>query len=73
MAFISSIEKDSIVTTRGSFKDYVIACKIGNQIHTKFKKRNILQATSESFAQKWLFCKTYVLCNIFFFYLYPNP
>ena len=68
MAFIiSSTEKDSIATTRDSFKDCILACKISNQMHTNFKKRKVPQAASGSFFQKWLFCKTYVLYNICFF------
>ena len=36
MASISSIEKDSIATTRDPFKKCILACKISNQMHTNF-------------------------------------
>ena len=61
MASIGSIEKDSIATTRDSFKDCILACKISNQMHKSFEKRKVPQAASANFIQKWLFCKTYVL------------
>lgn len=51
MASMSLIERDSIVTTRDSFKDCILACGIGNQMHTNFKKRNVPQAASGTFAQ----------------------
>ena len=38
MAFIGSVEKDSI-TTQDSFKNCVLACKISNQRHKSFEKR----------------------------------
>ena len=41
MASITSIEKDSIATTRDSFKDCILACKISNQVHTDFEKRKV--------------------------------
>lgn len=37
---------------------------IGNKMYTKFKERKVSQAASGSFAQNWLFCKTYALYNI---------
>ena len=61
---LSSIEKDSITTNRDSFKDCILACKIRNQMHTNFEKRKVPQTVSDNLAQKWLFCKTYVLYNI---------
>ena len=64
MTSISSIEKDSIAITPDSFKDYILACKISNQVHTNFEKRKVPQAPSGNSVQKWLFCKTYVLYNI---------
>ena len=63
----SSIEKDSIATTPHSFKDCILACKINNQVHTNFEKKNVSQTASGNFIQKWLFCKTYVLHNVCFF------
>ena len=33
-------------------------------MHTKFKEIKVSRATSGSFAEKSLFCKTYVLYNI---------
>ena len=51
MASMSLIERDSIVTTRDSFKDCILACGIGNQMHTNFKKRNVPQGASGTFAQ----------------------
>ena len=67
MASISSTEKDSVETTRDSFKNCILACKISNQMHTNFKKRKVPQTASGNFVQKWLFCKTYILHNICFF------
>ena len=64
MVPIGSIEKDSIATTRDSFKDCILAYKIRNQMHTDFAKRKVPQAACGNFAQKWLFCKTYVRYNI---------
>ena len=64
MVSFSSIQKDSIVTIRDSLKDCTFACKIRNQMRTNFKKKKVPQASSGSFAQKWQFCKTYVLYNI---------
>ena len=64
MASISSIEKGSIATTRDYFKNFELACKISNQMHTNFKKSKVPQATRGNFAPKWLFCKTDVLYNI---------
>ena len=49
MASISSIEKDSIATTQDSFKDCILACKISNQMHTKFEKRKVAQTTNGYF------------------------
>ena len=69
MVSLSSIEKDTIVTTRDSFKDCMLACKIRNQMHTNFEKRKVPQAISNNFAQKWLFCKT---CSIHHLFLYPG-
>ena len=60
-------EKYSIATTWDSFKDYILTCKTRNQMHTTFAKRKVRQAAISNFAQKWLFCKTYVL-----FYLRPE-
>ena len=48
IASINSIEKDFIVTTHDYFKD-CINCKIGNQLHIKFKERNVPQEASGSF------------------------
>ena len=67
MASISSMEKGSIATARDYFKNLVLACKISNQIHANFKKRKVPQAARGNFAQKWLFCKTDVLHNIWSF------
>ena len=52
MTSISSIEKDSLATTPGSFKDCILACKISNQAHTNFEKRKVPQAASGNFVQK---------------------
>ena len=64
MASIGSIEEDSMASTRDSFKDRTLARKIRNQMHTNFEKRKAPQAVNGNFAQKWLFCKTYILYNI---------
>ena len=48
---LSSFEKDSIVTTRDSFKDCILACKIRNQMHTNFEKRKVPQAVNGNYAQ----------------------
>ena len=39
MVSISRIYRDSIVTTRDSFKYCILACKIENPMHKTFKKR----------------------------------
>ena len=39
MVSLSLIEKDSIATTRYSFKDCILACKIRNQMHINFEKK----------------------------------
>ena len=44
MVSLSSIEKDTIATTRDSFKDCILECKIRNQMHTNFEKRKVPQA-----------------------------
>ena len=59
MVSISSIEKDSIVITRDFFKDYMLVCNIGNQMHAKFQEKYFHQAVSARFAQKSFFCKRY--------------
>ena len=64
MVSLSSIEKDSIATTRDSFKDCMLSCKIRNQRDKNFEKRKVPEAVSGNFAQKWLFCKTYALYNV---------
>ena len=48
---LSSFEKNSIVTTRDSFKDCILACKIRNQMHTNFEKRKVPQAVNGNYAQ----------------------
>ena len=65
MASVSSIEKDSIVTSQDSFKNFTLSFKILNQIHTIFKKKKVPEAASAGFAEKTLFCVTYVLYDIF--------
>ena len=52
MASISSIEKDSTVTTRHTFKNCILACKISNQMHTNFEKRKVPQAERDNIDQK---------------------
>ena len=52
MASISSIEKDSLGTTRDSFKDCILSCKISNQVHVNFEKRKVPQAASDNFVKK---------------------
>ena len=52
MAFMSSIEKDSIATTRDPFKDCIRACKISNKMHVNFEKRKVSETVSGNFAQK---------------------
>ena len=39
MVSLGLIEKYSIATTRYSFKDCILACKIRNQMHINFEKR----------------------------------
>ena len=51
MASISSIENDSVVTTRDSFKNCILVCKISDQMHTNFEKRKVPQAASGNFVQ----------------------
>ena len=46
MSSLCSVEKDSIASTRDSFKDCILACKIRNQMHSNFKKRKVPQAVS---------------------------
>ena len=67
MASISSIEKDFIATSRDSFKNCILTCKISNEMYTNFEKWKVPQAASSNFVKKWLFCKMYVLHNICFF------
>ena len=67
VASISSVEKDSIATTRESFKNCILACKINNQMHSNLEKRKVPQAASGNYVQKCLFCKTYALYNICLF------
>ena len=55
MVSLSSIEKDSIATTRDSFEDCILSCKIRNQMHKNFEKRKVPEAVSGNFTQKWLF------------------
>ena len=52
MASISLTEKESIVPTRHSFKNYILACKISYQIHTNFEEREVPQAVSGNFVKK---------------------
>ena len=52
MDSISSTEKDSIATTRDSFKNFIFACKISNEMHTNFEKRKVPQAANGNFVQK---------------------
>ena len=42
-------------------------------MHTNFQKRKVPQAVSGNFAQKWLFCNIYVLCNIYSFIYGKSP
>ena len=49
MACRSSFEKDSIATTQDSFKDCILACKISNQMHTNFEKKNGAQTANGNF------------------------
>ena len=51
MTSISSIEKDSIVTTPDCFKDCIIACKTSNHVHTNLEKTKVQQAASGNFGQ----------------------
>ena len=51
MTSISSIEKDSIVTTPDSFKDCIIACKTSNHVHTNLEKTKVQQVASGNFGQ----------------------
>ena len=67
MVSLSSIEIDSLATTRESFKDCILPLKIRNQMHINFEEREIPQAVSCNFAQIWLFSKAYVLYNIYSF------
>ena len=48
MVSLSSIEKVSIATAQDSFKDYILACKIRNQMQTNFEKREVPHAVSGS-------------------------
>ena len=73
MASISSIEKDSIGTTRDSFKDCTLSCKISNQVYINFEKRKVPQAASDNFVKKWLFCKTFVKYFEQYLFLYRWP
>ena len=52
MTSVSSIEKDSITTTSGPLKDYILACKISNKVHTNFEKKKLSPAASGNFVQK---------------------
>ena len=53
MDSLSSIEKDSVVTTtRDSLKYYILVSKIRNQMHANFKKRKVPQVVIGNFAQE---------------------
>ena len=56
----------------GFFQSLYLGCKVINQVNTNFEKRNVPQAASGNFVQKWLFCKKYVLYNICFFICCQN-
>ena len=56
----------------GFFQSLYLGCKVSNQVNTNFEKRNVPQAASGNFVQKWLFCKKYVLYNICFFICCQN-
>ena len=60
MVSSSSIEKDSLATTRDSFENWILACKIRNQIHTNFEKRKVPQAVSGNLAVRHMFCTMFV-------------
>ena len=69
MVSLSSIEKDSIATTRDSFKDYILACKIRNQMYTNFEKRKVPQTVSGNIPQnscsvRHTFCTIFVLLSV---------
>ena len=51
----------------GFFQSLYLGCKVSNQVNTNFEKRNVPQAASGNFVQKWLVCKECVLYNICFF------
>ena len=62
MVSLSSIEKDSIATTRDLFRDCILPCKIRNQTlrKEKFHKQSVVILQKKFL----LFCKTCVLYNI---------
>ena len=64
--WILNREAKIFLRTRAFFKDCVLACKVGNQMHTRFKETKVTPAANGSFAPKWLFCKTWFLYNIYF-------
>ena len=67
MDSLSSIEKDSVVTTtRDSLKYCILVSKIRNQMHTNFKKRKVPQVVIGNFAQKFclMFCTIFVPLNM---------
>ena len=63
--WILNREAKIFLRTREFFKDCVLACKIGNQMHTRFKETKVTPGANGSFAPKWLFCKTWFLYNIY--------
>ena len=60
-------EKDCIAATWDSFKDFILACKMRNQMYANFEKGKVPRAVISNFTQKWLCCKAYAL-----FYLRPK-
>ena len=56
-----TVEKDSTVITRDSFKNYILACEISNQMHTNLEKRKVPPAFSGNIVQKWCSAQNFVL------------
>ena len=71
MVFLSSIEKDSVATTRDFFKDCIFACKIRNQIHKNFEKEKFHKQPVVNLLKNG-FSVRHVFYTVFFLYLWPK-
>ena len=62
MVSLSLIEKDSIATTRYSFKDCILACKIRNK--KKFHKKSAVILLKNGCSVRHMFCAIFVPLSV---------